>query len=69
MGSSSSSFSRLGMAWPPTAGCGVTHYPNRMRGWSYDDFYQLEDKTLNVRFPALKALVFKDISNVCLSFK
>lgn len=65
----SSSLSRLGMAWPPTAGCGVPHYPSRTRGWSYDDFYQLEDKTRNVQFPALKALDFKDISNVCLSFK
>lgn len=38
-------------------------------GWSYDDFYQLEDKSLNVQFPALKALAFKDISNVGLSIK
>lgn len=49
-------------------GCGVTHYSSRMHGWSYNDFYQLENKTLNVQFPALKALNFNDISNVGLSF-
>lgn len=51
------------MAWPLAAGCSVAHYPSSMYGWSYDDSYFLEDKTLNVQFPALKALAFKDISN------